>query len=70
MSRFLQGSLTAGIIGFGSGIDTLASNIINELSAAGNLESAGSTRVFGGMGVITSPIMLMFILILMGYCCD
>jgi hypothetical protein len=67
LSISLQSSLTAGITGSDSGIDTLATNIINELSAAGNLQSAGSASVFGGMGVITSPIMMLFILILMGY---
>ncbi|ACV62361.1 hypothetical protein Dtox_1497 [Desulfofarcimen acetoxidans DSM 771] len=64
LSISLQSSLTAGITGFGSGIDTIASNIISELSAAGNLESAGS--VFG-FGSVTSPIMMLFIVILMGY---
>ena len=48
--------------GFGDGIDTVAGNIINELSAAGSL----SGSVFG-FGVITSPIMMLFIVILMGY---
>ena len=64
LSISLQSSLTAGITGFGSGIDTIASNIISELSAAGSLESAGS--VFG-FGSVTSPIMMLFIVILMGY---
>ncbi|RJQ39264.1 MAG: hypothetical protein C4550_05565 [Nitrospiraceae bacterium] len=67
LSISLQSSLTAGITGSDSGIDTIATNIINELSVAGNLQSAGSVGVFGGMGVITSPIMMLFILILMGY---
>ncbi|WP_088224624.1 conjugal transfer protein TrbL family protein [Desulfosporosinus sp. FKB] len=67
LSISLQSSLTAGITGLGTGIDTVAANIINQLSAAGSLENAGNAGVFGGMGVITSPIMLIFILILMGY---
>ena len=67
LSVSLQSSLTAGTTGLGSGIDTLASNIISELSAAGSLESAGNSGVFGGLGSITSPIMMIFILILMGY---
>ncbi|MGF7145470.1 hypothetical protein HNQ56_003913 [Anaerotaenia torta] len=64
LSISLQSSLTAGITGFGDGIDTIASNIISELSAAGSLENAGS--VFG-FGSVTSPIMMLFIVILMGY---
>ena len=64
LSISLQSSLTAGLTGFGSGIDTIASSIINELIAAGSLESAGS--VFG-FSSVTSPIMMLFIVILMGY---
>ncbi len=63
----LQGSLTAGITGFGTGIAAVAANIITDLSAAGSLESAGSAGVFGGIGTVTSPIMMLFILFLMGY---
>ena len=67
LSVSLQSSLTAGITGFDTGIGTLAGNIISELSAAGGLENAGTAGVFGGMGVVTSPVMMLFILILMGY---
>ena len=67
LSISLQSSLTAGITGLGTGIDTVAANIINQLSAAGSLENAANSGVFGGMGAITNPIMLIFILILMGY---
>ena len=67
LSISLQGSLTAGITGLGTGIDTVAANIIGQLSAAGSLENAGNAGVFGGMGTITNPLMLIFILILMGY---
>ncbi len=67
LSISLQSSLTAGITGLGTGIDTVAANIINQLSAAGSLENAANAGVFGGMGAITNPIMLSFILILMGY---
>lgn len=63
----LQSSLTAGITGLGMGIGTVAANIIRDLSAAGSLESAGNAGVFGGIGTVTSPIMMLFILILMGY---
>lgn len=62
----LQSSLTAGITGLGTGIDTIAANIISELAAAGSLESAGNSSVFG-FGAVTSPIMMLFVLILMGY---
>ena len=67
LSVNLQASLTSGITGYGSGIDTLATNIINELSTAGTAEEALSAGVFGGLGAITSPILLLFIIIMMGY---
>ncbi|AFV02403.1 hypothetical protein DHBDCA_p1374 [Dehalobacter sp. DCA] len=66
LSISLQSSLTAGITGFDTDIGTVASSIITELSAAGSLENAGSTNVFG-FGAITSPIMILFVLLLMGY---
>jgi hypothetical protein len=66
LSISLQSSLTAGITGFGGGIDTIAGNIISQLSAAGSLENAGRAGVFG-FGAITSPMMMLFIVILMGY---
>ena len=67
LSVSLQASLTSGITGYDSGIDTLATNIINELSAAGTVEEALSAGMFGGLGAITSPILLLFIIIMMGY---
>ncbi len=67
LSVNLQASLTSGITGYGSGIDTLATNIINELSTAGTAEEALSAGVFGGLNSITSPILLLFIIIMMGY---
>ena len=66
LSISLQSSLTAGITGFGGGIDTIAGNIISQLSAAGSLENAGSAGVFG-IRAVTSPFMMLFIVILMGY---
>lgn len=67
LSISLQSSFTAGITGLGTGIDTIAANIISDLSAAGGLENAGAAGVFGGLGSITSPFMTLFIIILMGY---
>jgi hypothetical protein len=67
LSVNLQASLTSGITGYGSGIDTLATNIINELSAAGTAADALNAGIFGGLNAITSPILLLFIVIMMGY---
>lgn len=67
LSVELQASLTAGITGFGSSIDTLAGGIMAGLQNAGGLTEAGSSGVFGGIGSITNPILLLFIIIMMGY---
>ena len=63
----MQGSFTAGITGLGTDFGTVAQGIIASLQDAGNLEQAMTSNVFGGLNTITSPIMMIFILILMGY---
>lgn len=67
LSVSLQGSLTAGITGYSSGIGGLASSIISGLNSSTTLEQAKSSNMFGGLTAITSPILILFILILMGY---
>ncbi|MBZ2175607.1 DUF6045 family protein [Schnuerera sp. xch1] len=67
LSVNLQASLTAGITGYGRGISEIASNIITTLNNAGDVTSVGSSGIFGGLSVITSPFMALFIIILMGY---
>lgn len=67
LSVSLQGSFTAGITGLGTDFGTVAQGIIASLQDAGNLEQAMTRNVFGGLSAITSPIMMIFILILMGY---
>ncbi len=67
LSVSLQGSFTAGITGLGTDFSTVASSIITSLKDAGDLEQAMTSNVFGGLTAITSPIMMIFILILMGY---
>nr|WP_308625354.1 conjugal transfer protein TrbL family protein [uncultured Eisenbergiella sp.] len=63
----LQGSFTAGITGLGEDFGTVASRIVTSLQDAGTWEQAASAGVLGGLGAITSPILMIFILILMGY---
>lgn len=67
LSVSLQSSLTAGITGYGSGIRGLASSIVSGLGSAATLEQAEKSNVFGGLSAITSPILILFILILIGY---
>lgn len=63
----LQGSFTAGITGLGEDFGTVASSIITSLQDAGTWQEAASSGSLGGLGSITSPILMIFILILMGY---
>lgn len=67
LSINLQGSLSTGITGHSNGIGDLATAIIGELGNISDVSSVGSSGVFGGISAITSPIMALFIIILMGY---
>lgn len=67
LSVNLQSSLTYGITGSKSGLSDLANGIILELNNAPDILSVGNTGVFGGLAMITSPLMALFIIILMGY---
>lgn len=63
----LQGQVTAGITGLGNGIGTLAGDIIQKLQSLGSMDQALTGQVFGGITSMTSPIFMIFILIMMGY---
>ena len=63
----LQGSFTAGITGLGEDFGTVASGIITSLQDAGTWEQAAASGTLGGLSSITSPILMIFILIMMGY---
>ena len=63
----LQGSFTAGITGLGDDFGTVAAGIVNSLKDAGTWEAAATSGAFGGLTSITSPVLMIFILILMGY---
>ena len=66
LSVTLQASLTAGITGYGEGFDVLSTDIITSLQEV-DIGTAAASGVFGGIGSITSPIMVIFIVIMMGY---
>lgn len=67
LSVSLQGTFSAGLTGFGSGIGTVGEQIIQELTSVESItDMAGATLSFG-LGVITSPIMIIFCIILMAY---
>ncbi len=62
----MQGQLTAGITGYGSSIGTVASEIIQDFSAVERISDLAANSITG-FEIITSPIMLLFIIILMAY---
>lgn len=66
LSVSLQGTLTAGITGYGSSIGDVGSQIIADLSAADTLSEIMAQSHFG-LGILTSPFMLLFCIILMAY---
>lgn len=61
----LQVGLTSGITGYGQGIDSLATEIVGTLGT--DLTGAAAGGVFGWMNSLTNPIMVLFIIIMMGY---
>lgn len=67
LSVNLQSSITAGITGYGASFGDLAGNIIAELGSSPDVGDAMGSGVFGGLAVITSPILMLFIIIMMGY---
>ena len=67
LSVSLQGTFSAGLTGYGSSIGTIGEGILEDLSGVESItEMAGETLSFG-LGVITSPIMVIFCIILMAY---
>jgi len=68
LSVSLQGSFTSEITGLGKPLGEVAGDMIQSLLDTGSLQDALiSNVVFGGIKDITSPIMMLFLLILMGY---
>ena len=66
LSVTMQASLTAGITGYGTSIGEVATDIVNTLSGVESLSDMASGSYFG-FASITSPIMLLFCIILMAY---
>lgn len=67
LSVSLQGQLSAGITGYGNSIGTVGQGIIDDLSAVESIADMTSVTLDFGFGLITSPIMLLFCIILMAY---
>jgi hypothetical protein len=66
LSVSLQGTFSAGLTGYGTSIGEVGQRIIQDLSAADTLQDIMANAHFGEI-VITSPFMLLFCIILMGY---
>ena len=66
LSVSLQNSFTEGISGYHADIATVAGGVMQTLTMADGLEAAMSTGAFGFTS-ITSPILLLFALVLMAY---
>ena len=66
LSVTLQASLTAGITGYGTSIGEAATEIVDSLSGIDSLTGM-TTGSYFGFASITSPIMLLFCIILMAY---
>ena len=67
LSVSLQGSFTAGITGLGKDIGTVASEIIQSLKDTATWQDAATSGIFCGLGCITSSIVMIFLLIMLGY---
>lgn len=67
LSVSLQGRFTSGITGLGTDIGTVANNIIGALRDASLADVMAGGYSFGGLNAITSPILMIFILVMMGY---
>lgn len=67
LSVNLQSSLTAGITGYGQSSGEMANSVISGLGTTPDLTGGMTAGVFGGLSAITSPIMLLFMIIMMGY---
>ena len=67
LSISLQGSLSRDITGFGTSIGEVGAEIIEELKAVDSLSTVVEVGSSFGLAVLTSPIMLLFCVILMAY---
>lgn len=66
LSVSLQGTLSAGITGYGTSVGEVGKEIVEELGEIDTLSEVLDNSYFG-LGVITSPIMIVFCVILMAY---
>ena len=63
----LQGTFSAGLTGYGTSIGDVGQQITTDLSSVDSIADMAEVTLDFGFGVITSPIMLLFCIILMAY---
>ena len=63
----LQGTFSAGLTGYGTSIGDVGQQIITDLSSVESIADMTQVTLDLGFGAITSPIMLLFCIILMAY---
>ena len=63
----LQGTFSAGLTGYGTSIGDVGQQIITDLCRLESIADMSELTMDFGFGVITSPIMLLFCIILMAY---
>ena len=63
----LQGTFSAGLTGYGTSIGDVGQQIITDLSSVDSIADMAEVTLDFGFGAITSPIMLLFCIILMAY---
>lgn len=67
LATSLQGTFSAGLTGYGTSIGDVGQQIITDLSSVESISDMAEVTLDFGFGVITSPIMLLFCIILMAY---
>ena len=67
LSVTLQGTFASGLTGFGTSIGTVGQQIIEDLNGVESVTEMTGTAGNFGLSVITSPIMIIFCIILMAY---
>ena len=67
LSVSLRGQLSAGLTGYGTSIGEVGQQIITDLSGVESIADMSQVTLDLGFGAITSPIMLLFCIILMAY---
>ena len=67
LSVSLQGTFSAGLTGYGNSIGTVGEAITADLQNVDSLTDMANQTLHFGLGVLTSPFMLLFCIILMAY---